>query len=450
MNATNLKRRKNIWFARALVPKSLQPVVGKSEVLRTLGTGDLREANQRKHAVLDAIYKEWAALTTQPIRGTDEAQRIADEARSLIAEVKAGRMSAEDAEAALDAAVENFTDRRIKEVGTDEDGDANLPADEAAAIRTAYKVIAGNDAELLSTATRDYLRETEARVTKAAQHAKIRRLKQFSTWLGADRDVRDVTRRDAGRYVSECLLTKGNTPKTTKDHIADLSAFWNWLVVRGAADANVWHRMTSSVKGSTRGKEAGRRPWTDDELNKLLEGLRDDKRLYPLAAIAAYSGMRIEEIAKLRVGDVTKDNALVIREGKTAAAVRRVPIHPTIAPLVRHLRDTSTDGFLIPGAKPGGYDSKRSHYLSRAFGFAKKRLGFTDKALVFHTLRNSFMQRCENAGVPESTVKLIVGHSRQGSMTYGLYSPGPNFEKLREGVRRVTYGKADRSMTRPR
>jgi integrase len=110
---------------------------------------------------------------------------------------------------------------------------------------------------------------------------------------------------------------------------------------------------------------------------------------------------------------------------------------------VGHLKDTSKDGFLIPGAKAGGYDAKRSHYLSRTFGFAKKRLGFTDSALVFHTLRNSFMQRCEKAGVPERTVKQIVGHSRQDSLTYGLYSPGPGFDKLSEGVRKVSYGKAD-------
>ncbi len=201
--------------------------------------------------------------------------------------------------------------------------------------------------------------------------------------------------------------------------------------------------MSTTVRDSTCGTEARRRPWTNEEFARLLEGLAKDDKLYPLSAIAAYSGMRIEEIAQLRTSDVTTDHTFVIREGKTAAAVRRVPIHPAIAALVAQLRKQSKDGYLIPGGKAGGYDAKRSHYLSRAFGFAKKRLGITDKALVFHTLRNSFMQRCENAEVPERTVKLIVGHSRQDSMTYGLYSPGPSFDKLHDAVGKVSFGKAD-------
>jgi len=38
----------------------------------------------------------------------------------------------------------------------------------------------------------------------------------------------------------------------------------------------------------------------------------------------------------------------------------------------------------------------------------------------------------------ESTVKLLVGHSRQ-SLTYGLYSPGTSFELLREAIEKVDF-----------
>jgi hypothetical protein len=44
----------------------------------------------------------------------------------------------------------------------------------------------------------------------------------------------------------------------------------------------------------------------------------------------------------------------------------------------------------------------------------------------------------EGQGVPESTVKLLVGHARQ-SMTFGHYSKGQRVE-LREAIERLDYG----------
>jgi hypothetical protein len=118
-------------------------------------------------------------------------------------------------------------------------------------------------------------------------------------------------------------------------------------------------------------------------------------------------------------------------------------MHPALAPLVLSLQESSKDGYLIPGLLAGGMDDKRAHYVGKRFSQVKEKLGFTDSALVFHTLRNAFMQRAEEGGVPESTTKLIVGHSRQGDITYGVYSPGVRFDALREAVGKVTFGKAD-------
>lgn len=41
--------------------------------------------------------------------------------------------------------------------------------------------------------------------------------------------------------------------------------------------------------------------------------------------------------------------------------------------------------------------------------------------------------------MPESTVKLLVGHSRKGSMTYGHYSKG-DLVNLRKAIEKVDYG----------
>lgn len=83
-------------------------------------------------------------------------------------------------------------------------------------------------------------------------------------------------------------------------------------------------------------------------------------------------------------------------------------------------------------------DKRRAHALSSRYRRYLERIGLP-KQLDTHGLRRSFMQRCEDAGIPASTTKLIVGHSR-GDLTYGLYSTGPEWQPLIDAMCKATYG----------
>jgi integrase len=205
--------------------------------------------------------------------------------------------------------------------------------------------------------------------------------------------------------------------------------------------SNPWARMSRTVKDSTRGATSKRRPWTDAELLKLTQGVPEGDPLLPMIVIAAYAGLRREEVALLRTEDVHSD-ALVVREGKSEAAVRRVPLHPVLRPFVARLKEQATDAYLIPGLLTGGADARRGHAIGKRFATFKASLGFKDESLNFHTLRNSFAQRMENAEVPVSTTKLVIGHKRE-DITYGTYSPGPMFKVLQDAVAKVTFGALD-------
>lgn len=76
-------------------------------------------------------------------------------------------------------------------------------------------------------------------------------------------------------------------------------------------------------------------------------------------------------------------------------------------------------------------------YVSKAFGRYCGHLGLSDPGLVFHTLRNTFMEVMEAEGVPESTVKLLVGHKRK-SITYGGYSKGARLD-LRAAISKLVF-----------
>lgn len=439
MNTANLKRRHQSWYARLRVPPSLRDAVGKSELVQALHTRDLAEANRRKHAVLAAMHAVLERARVEATLPRDSAEAFLAEARKLAEEVKAGAMRPEDAEAALDVALEDHLEAQAKRHGIDPaTGHPMVSERHTRTLQLAHKVLHSGDVALLKESIQTYLKERAPHINKQTHAEKERQLTELADWLG-DCEVSTITKKMAGRYVSEKLLTKGHAPKTVKDTLSNLSAFWRWLEGRGLVEFNVWQGMSGTVKGSTRGTAPKRRPWTDEELLKLLQGIPTNDPLLPMVALAAYTGMRREEVAGLRVEDAREDGVLIVREGKSAAAVRRVPVHPAITSLVEKLRGSSTDGYLIPGLLTGGMDNKRGHYVGKRFSDVKVKLGFTDPALVFHTLRHAFMQRAEEGGVAESTTKLIVGHSRQGDITYGLYSPGVSSETLREAIGRITY-----------
>ncbi len=60
-----------------------------------------------------------------------------------------------------------------------------------------------------------------------------------------------LTRQQAGRYVQEKLLTKGQSLKTVKDTLSHLRAFWAWLVGRGIVDINVFDGISQTLRAST-------------------------------------------------------------------------------------------------------------------------------------------------------------------------------------------------------
>jgi integrase len=154
------------------------------------------------------------------------------------------------------------------------------------------------------------------------------------------------------------------------------------------------------------------------------------------------TGARLDELCGLETRDVhNREDGwwITIREGKTEAAVRDVPVHDSVVHVLTRRRKSS-DGFVFEGLVPGGPDKKRSWNVSKAFGHYTRKLGLGEDRQVFHALRNTFTEAMEAAEVPESTTKLLIGHKRS-SLTYGHYSKGDRM-KLRKYINKVRYAEA--------
>lgn len=402
-------------------------------------THDLREANRLKHRVLAELHAELSRLAVEATLPKDRAEYVLATARTLREAVESGESTEQNAEAALDHALESHLQTLARKNGVDpETGDPLMSAAHERTLQLAHQVLTHGDVTLASEAIDKYLKETKPRITGAAYRQKDKQLNAFRRWIG-EVPVSTITRKVTGRYVRDIVQPAPLAPKTKKDWIANLTAFGSWLTEYGLTEFNPWSGMTRVIKESTRGgTKRKKRPYTPAELTRLLGLLKPGSPLLPLACIAAYSGCRIEELASMKVDHVTSD-ALRVMEGKNENSVRYVPIHEIIKPMVRKLCETSKDGYIISGLLPGGVDGKRSHYVSKRFGDLLRKNKFPEGEVDFHSFRRSFAQRCENAEIPESTAALLKGHARQ-SLTYGLYSPGPEFPQLRKAVAQITYG----------
>ena len=109
-----------------------------------------------------------------------------------------------------------------------------------------------------------------------------------------------------------------------------------------------------------------------------------------------------------------------------------------IKPLLEPMSGTFGKGYLIDGIKGGGYDKKRSWNFQKKLGKLRKKIGIPE-GVVFHTLRNTFVTRMENLGIPRNHISQLMGHE-DSNMALDRYSAGLMIEPLVESINKLTYG----------
>jgi integrase len=265
-------------------------------------------------------------------------------------------------------------------------------------------------------------------------------VRRFIAWAGGNgTTAEEVTRLKAGSYLSELVVQGDLARGTIKRYFSSLSSFWQWLVSRGYATENPFEGHKFGKKGKD---SEGRKGLSDAELKKLLSGVSTaqyNETLHDLIRLALVTGARLNELCELKSSDVERRDDgwwATVHEGKTEAAARSIPLHHSVDAIVeKRLKDKAR--YLFEGLTSGGPDKKRMWYVSKAWARYRKTVGVGERWKDFHALRNTFTEVMEGADIPESTVKLIVGHKRQ-SMTYGRYSKGTRVN-LREASNKLAY-----------
>lgn len=424
-----LMRQRVGWYAVVEVPAGLRAQLGR-RLKRTLKTADIYVARARRHrAVADMQQAIEDARRQKP--GGDP---LVAEALAWKASLATSLGSPDQDEAASEAMA-----IRAEELERQEEGRG-----------VEFAALAQGLTLPIELHTEAWLAEGSLSGRPLAPRSALERrtaVAGLARWLSENNlpvTVEGLSRRLAGRYVSEALNSSGRAPATLAKIIQSLQLYWAWLARRGHVSeetANPWSGQSPRRDRSS--ATASERAFTVAEVNLLLAH-PPSQVMRQFILFAALTGMRREELGLLRVRDC-QDGVFIIRAGKTAAAVRRVPIHSLLVPEVAvRVSGKSPDAFLWPDLPGDG--KRRTDAIGHAFTRYRRSLGLEDgdqrrSLLNFHSLRRFFDTEAVNAGQPPHLVSLVMGHSegRKG-MTLGRYWSGANDTALRAVVEAVRLG----------
>ncbi len=398
------------------VPPKLQDVVGKKRLRALLGTKKPLEAEALKWPVIAELKRQIAHAKSGAAKGAstpsyvETALAIRDELRAA----RKGRHPTGLSEDTMDEIIDMTVDRIMEQHGPQR--------------ATVFDDVARGRATPLDTYKNDWLQRLRSGRTKEAWG---RALDKLSAWCAKNdfpETLEAVTPEVAGDYVTKQFERKGVRRGTANKDIGALSSYWNYLVEKSKAERNPWEkkRLKKEPPSITSDIDLSKRPFTSEEATALIIGITD-RTTADMQAISALSGMRISEIAALRVKHVSGQK-VTVPGTKTANARRVIPIHPALASLMqRRTEGKDADDYLIEEL-PDQLSDRRSRAapVSQAFTRYRRNLGVDDRVsgisqsrIDFHSWRRWFIQQAGQAfmqtpgcGFTPWTIADVVGHGK--------------------------------------
>lgn len=137
-----------------------------------------------------------------------------------------------------------------------------------------------------------------------------------------------------------------------------------------------------------------------------ISALWADKMEYKLILMYIYTGVRPNELIKLNKSDVHLDEKYIdIKQSKTKAGVRIVPISNKVLPFFEYYMATTSGKKLLPVT----YSDLKAYYKGNIPNHTP------------HDTRSTFVSLMTAAGVAEVIIQKIVGHSG-GNVTRDVYT----------------------------
>jgi site-specific recombinase XerD len=256
---------------------------------------------------------------------------------------------------------------------------------------------------------------------------------EFSKFL-KNPPITRVTKSDVTRW-QEHLATKGNVPRTIDGKVGVIRALYNFAKIQGytRADNPAENRNLLTKKQKQRG---GYSIFEKEELDLLFESqfFKEQRTKAPdytnAVLFGILTGCRIGEITTLKKDQFKTSSKgthyFVIRDSKTLAGIREVPLHPYLISLMSEFLKDKEDKIFKYKEKDGkGAGNAVGKMFARNLEAAK----ITRDKLVFHSLRKYVNNELLKNNVSLEHRCQFVGHELD-NVNVAVYTNTINIDEL--------------------
>lgn len=243
----------------------------------------------------------------------------------------------------------------------------------------------------------------------------------------------------------------GISPKTVNKYMSRIGSLMKYCQEQGMINVNPATGLQIAEKQRA---DQERSAYSLDDVKSIvgnipIDGERPERYWIPL--IGMYSGMRLAEICQLHIGDVVKIddcwcfdiNDAGSKQLKNDASVRVIPVHPKLIELgfIRFYENIKESGnprlwMNLSYIHLHGYTNTFGKWYQRF----NREYVTEDSKKVFHSMRHLVTDTLKQAGVLESVIAEIVGHTNEGSETMGRYGKRYQPKVLLEAMLKLDYG----------
>ncbi|CAD7718116.1 hypothetical protein LMG31884_27550 [Xanthomonas hydrangeae] len=251
-------------------------------------------------------------------------------------------------------------------------------------------------------------------------------------FLGPKAKVHAITRSDLARWYQDMREKGASTPTLTnkQSYIGGKGGFFEWAMASGyypKGDNPASGHVSYSQREKRARKKLGFKAYDRAQIQALfapeaLAKLSESARWASLLGL--YTGARASEVGQLLVKDVFEEDGIpcirISDEGehqkvKTEVSLRTVPLHPELLKMgfLKWVDEKRRAGQtrLFPTAKATAVNGQ-GNWITKAFSrhLADVSKDWAPAKRGFHSLRKTFIQELQGAGVVSELRAQIVGH----------------------------------------
>ncbi|QFS82290.1 site-specific integrase [Roseivivax sp. THAF197b] len=398
-------KRNGVYAVRFSVPTEAQSVVGKKEIVRSLGTRDLGEALARSPEVLSDIRENlFSAKVEKP---------------QVHCRVSSGSTVRE----------------------------------------TAHRWLSESDG--INNSTRARYRSILARFEEYSGNCDVSQIKREMA-LGFMDHLRATPSPKTGQPLSHRSLSIHQICLASYWRVLE-----HWGLVDGDMKnpfSSLLRRLAGQKK-KTDPRKKNLRPVTREEAEALLAFIERNQRLkyqFEMSVTVRLlwvTACRLGEIAGLSLGNIDDRGdhiRLNITGAKTEAGNRKVMVVgqddcELLRAAIRRAQVTEpacpdNRGLLFPRLLRGGYDRTPGHYLGKALENARKTLDMQSGEWDMHSFRRTGVSALVNAGVAKEARNLAVGHSNKDDIGMSVYAKRGDLSEVIKATFEALYGELGGSL----